>query len=346
MATGEPLVGKIERITWPDGRETWSRTTKLPLRDDDGAIIGTFGVSQDVTDARATELALEKAKRDLVDASRAAGMAEVATGVLHNVGNVLTSVNVSAGVLNSALHQSKAESLVRLSNLLQDHAGDLAAFLTTDPKGRRVPELLAALASHAVTQRDRLLAEIEALQKNVDHIKEIVAMQQAYATMVGVVEPLDTAALLDDAVRMNRGALVRHDVQVMREFTAVPPVVAEKGKVLQILVNLIRNAKYACDEGGNPEKRITLRIEPGSSGFVRLVVLDNGVGIPAENLTKIFQHGFTTRAQGHGFGLHSSANAAREMKGALTARSAGPGRGAEVSLQLPVAPPGSIPANA
>jgi PAS domain S-box-containing protein len=345
LSTGTPVVGKTEKITWPDGRETWARTTKLPLRDAAGEIIGTFGISEDVTATHAIELALEQTRRSLVDASRAAGMAEVATGVLHNVGNVLTSVNVATGVLATGLHQSKADSLARLAALLEEHAGDLAAFLTTDPKGRRVPELLAGLAAHAVAERDRLLAEIESLQKNIEHIKEIVAMQQAYATMVGVVEPLEPAALMDDAVRMNRGALVRHEVRVVRAFAAVPPVLGERAKVLQILVNLIRNAKYATDEAGGADKLITLRIEPGRDGHARLIVQDNGVGIPAENLEKIFQHGFTTRSGGHGFGLHSSAAAAADMHGSLTAHSDGPGRGATFTLELPLAPAGAIPTN-
>ena len=163
-------------------------------------------------------------------------------------------------------------------------------------------------------------------------------MQQTYATMVSLVEPLDAATLMEDALRMNSAALVRHDVCVVRDFATVPLVLAERGKVLQILVNLIRNAKYAADDGGRAEKVITLRIAPGSAGMVSVVVQDNGVGIPAENLTLIFQHGFTTKATGHGFGLHSSANAAREMKGTLTARSDGPGTGASFTLELPVAP--------
>jgi len=361
MNTGAPVLGKLEKITWPDGRESWAHSTKLPLRGEHGEIIGTFGLSRDVTAERDTELALEKAQRDIVDASRAAGMAEVATGVLHNVGNVLTSVNVSAGVIASTLHQSKVESLGRLAALLEEHAPRLGEFLTVDAKGRRVPELLAALATQAVAERDRLLGEIESLQKNIDHIKEIVAMQQAYATMVGVVEPLEATAMMEDAVRMNRGALVRHDVRVVRAFAPVPPVLAEKAKVLQILVNLIRNAKYATDDSGAADKLITLRIEPafagasaaeavadkpaGRPGFVRFIVQDNGVGVPAENLTKIFQHGFTTRAHGHGFGLHSSAGAAVEMNGSLTVHSDGPGRGATFVLELPVAPDGAIPTN-
>jgi signal transduction histidine kinase len=164
-------------------------------------------------------------------------------------------------------------------------------------------------------------------------------MQQSYATMVSIIEPLDPVTLMEDSLRMNLGALARHSVNVARDFKPTPQILAEKAKVLQILVNLIRNAKYAADDGGRDDKLVTLRIEPGDEGRVRLIVLDNGVGIPAENLTRIFGHGFTTRVGGHGFGLHSSANAAREMKGSLTVHSDGLGTGAAFTLELPAAPP-------
>ena len=164
-------------------------------------------------------------------------------------------------------------------------------------------------------------------------------MQQSYATMVSIIEPLDPVALMEDSLRMNLGALARHAVTVVRDFQPSPPILAEKAKVLQILVNLIRNAKYAADDGGRADKTVTLRIEATPAGRVRLIVADNGVGIPAENLTRIFAHGFTTRVGGHGFGLHSSANAAKEMKGALTVHSDGLGKGAAFTLELPAAAP-------
>lgn len=340
IRTAEPILNKVERELWPDGRVTWSLTSKMPLRDEDGRVIGTFGLSKDITQTQEMQLALEKAHKELVEASRVAGMAEVATGVLHNVGNVLNSLNVSASVLASGLRQSKADSLAKIAALLREHQQHLPQFLTHDPKGRRIPEFIASLARHAVEERDRLLQEIALLQKNIDHIKEIVSMQQAYATMIGIVEPLDAAMLMEDALRMNAGALVRHEVRVAREFASVPPVLGERSKILQILVNLIRNAKYACDESGVSGKLVTLRIQLApADGRIQLIVQDNGVGIPAENLTRIFGHGFTTRANGHGFGLHSSANAAREMKGSLTVHSAGPGQGATFTLELPAAPP-------
>jgi PAS domain S-box-containing protein len=337
IRTGEPMYNKLEKEHWPTGRITYVLTTKLPLRDASGAIIGTYGLSKDVTGQKQLEVELERANRELVETSRAAGMAEVATGVLHNVGNVLNSLNVSASVIATGLRQSKTESLNRLAALLNEHSADLGAFLTNDPKGKRVPEFLGSLANHAQQERDRLLLEFEGLQKHIDHIKEIVAMQQAYATMVGVVEALDPVALVEDAIRMNAGALVRHEVRVVRDFQPAPKIIGEQGKMLQILINLIRNAKYACDEGGTADKVITLRIRSRDSNRVQIVVQDNGVGIPAENLAKIFQHGFTTRQTGHGFGLHSAAKAARDMKGSIVAESAGPGQGASFIIDLPAA---------
>ena len=337
MATGTPVVSKLERTQFIDGREGWTEVTKLPLCDESGAVVGTFGLSTDVTTAQQMKLDLEKAHREIQETSRTAGMAEVATGVLHNVGNVLTSLNVSANVIATSLHHSKADTLGKLATLLTDHANDLGTFLANDPKGRRVPDFMESLASHWVEERDRLLGEIASLQENIDHIKEIVTMQQAYATMVRVVEPLDADTLMDDSLRMNAGALVRHQVACVREFHPVPKVLGEKAKILQILVNLIRNAKYAADEGRSTDKLVTLRIEQTDTGRVRLIVQDNGVGIPAANLDKIFTHGFTTRSSGHGFGLHSSLNAAKEMNATLTVHSDGVGRGATFTLELPAA---------
>ena len=337
MATGTPVLNRLERTQFIDGREGWTEVTKLPLCDKDASVIGTFGLSRDVTEAHRIKLELEKAQRKLVQASRMAGMAEVATGVLHNVGNVLTSLNVSANMIGGSLRQSKTSSLDRLSALLQEHESDLGAFLTDDPKGRRIPEYIDSLAQHWIDERDRMLKEIASLQENVDHIKEIVTMQQSYATMIGVLEALDPKNLMEDAVRMNAGALARHDVSCVRDFHPTPHVVVEKAKVLQILINLIRNAKYATDEARSTNKLITLKVRAGGPGRVQLLVQDNGIGIAPENLSKLFTHGFTTRSEGHGFGLHSSLVVAKEMKGDLTVQSDGIGKGATFILDLPAA---------
>jgi signal transduction histidine kinase len=178
------------------------------------------------------------------------------------------------------------------------------------------------------------LQELAALRENLEHIKETVAMQQSYAKLCGVTETVAVVELVEDSLRLNAGAFVRHGVTLRREFNEVPPITVDKHKVLQILVNLVRNAKYACDESGKTEKLITLRIDTSANG-VRISVIDNGVGIRAENMSRLFTHGFTTRQSGHGFGLHSGALAAQQLGGSLHAESEGPGCGAAFILELP-----------
>jgi PAS domain S-box-containing protein len=338
IRTGNPLIGKLEKETHADGRVTWCLTNKLPWRSKSGKIIGTFGVSKDVTAMKQAEERLEQVHRQLLDTSRLAGMAEVATSVLHNVGNVLNSVNVAAQLLREKLQQSRVASLVKAATLIRKHSAHLSEFLSNDPKGKHLPEFLTEVSECLAKERDEMLGEIAELNKKIDHIKDIVAMQQNYANVSGVVEIVKVSELAEDALRMNAGALSRHNVQVIRDYDPqVPEISVDKHKVLQILVNLIRNAKYACDESNRPDKQLTLRIH-GEKERVRITVLDNGVGIPPENLTRIFNHGFTTRKDGHGFGLHSGALAAREMGGCLTAHSDGPDTGATFTLELPVQP--------
>jgi len=283
---------------------------------------------------------LTQAQRSLMLASRQAGMAEVATGVLHNVGNVLNSVNVSTTLLRDQVRRSEAHTLVKAAAVLKQKNGDLGAFLISDPKGKLMPELIVQVAEQIQKEQECASHELEQLAKNVDHLKDIIATQQSYARVAGVVEKVSLVSLVDDALQINLAALARHEVRVIRRFEEVPPMMVDKHKVLQILINLIRNAKYALDESRPDEKRLTITIARMDGGRVMVQVEDNGIGIPAENLTRIFSHGFTTRPNGHGFGLHLGALNAREMGGSLSAASEGTGRGATFSLILPLVPPG------
>jgi len=266
-------------------------------------------------------------------------MAEVATGVLHNVGNVLNSVNVSTTLLRDLIRRSETHTLHKTAELLKHKHGDLAAFLTSDPKGKVMPELISQIAGQLQKEQETFARELEQLTKNVDHIKDVVAMQQSYARVAGVVEEVSLVGLVEDAIQINSAALTRHGVRVIRQFEDVPPLTIDKHKLLQILINFIRNAKYALDECTQTEKRLVITIAKTDGECVMIRVEDNGIGIPPENLTRIFSHGFTTRPNGHGFGLHIGALNAREMGGSLSAASEGPGRGATFALILPLHSP-------
>jgi PAS domain S-box-containing protein len=336
MSTGEALIDHVEQDTWPDGRVTWSQISIVPMRTENREIIGVFTLSRDITAAKLMEQVLEKANRDLREMSRIAGMAEAATGVVHNVGNVLNSVNVSTNLLAEGLRKLNVDHLGKLSTLLRQHSDDLAGFMTQNSQGRHVIEFIESLHKNLAANQARMLGEVGTLSQCVDHIKEIVAIQQSYATMGGMVEDIEVGEIVEDAMKMSQGAFVRHGVRIERKYQPVPKVTGERGKILQILNNLYRNAKYAVDDSSATEKTIEIRIEEGSTDMVRVVVSDNGVGILPENLTRIFAQGFTTRKGGHGFGLHSAANAAKEMHGSLLAHSSGPGAGATFTLELPI----------
>jgi two-component system, cell cycle sensor histidine kinase and response regulator CckA len=284
-----------------------------------------------------TELA--RAQRDLMLASRQAGMAEVATGVLHNVGNVLNSINISTTVLREQTHQSQAQTLQKVADLLQQKNDQLANFLTTDPRGKMVPGFIGQVADQLKKDKETAARELEQLAKNVDHIKAVVSMQQSYAKVAHVVEQTSLVDLVEDAIQINLTDLTRHGIKIIRRFEALPSIKVDKHKVLQILVNFIRNARFALDEGTEAERQLTITIAKDGAEHAKIQVHDNGVGIAPEHLTRIFSHGFTTRPNGHGFGLHLGAFSAREMGGSLNAASDGVGRGATFTLILPLNPP-------
>jgi PAS domain S-box-containing protein len=335
------LGGKVRDaefiVVRPDGARRTVLSSAQRMIGDAGQPLGALAVIEDITERRLAEEELERVHKQLLVASRQAGMAEVATNVLHNVGNVLNSVNVSASIVAERIKKSKCAGLPRVAALLDEHASDLAAFLTGS-QGRHLPVYLKELAAELTAERDAAIAELAELRNNVEHIKEIVAVQQSYARRGGVTDMVDVRTLVEDSLRINEGAFSRHGVTLVRDFQDVPLIAVDKHKVLQILVNVIRNAKYACDESAGAEKRVTVRVR-AAEGKMLVSVIDTGVGILPGNLERIFSHGFTTRKDGHGFGLHSCALAAKELGGSLKGESAGAGHGATFTLTLPLLQP-------
>ncbi|WP_367372782.1 DAHL domain-containing protein [Pseudomonas lini] len=296
--------------------------------------------ANDVLEQRVEERTreLKDTQSELLDTARQAGMAEIATNVLHNVGNVLNSVNISADVVTRKLRSSKAQGLGKAMQLINAHQDDLGIFLTQDEKGKMLPGYLNQLVEAIALEQQGMTDELAQLSKSVDHIKDIVATQQSYAGANSLVEPLHISELLEDALRMNAGALTRHHVTVVKEYGDVPQVMGDKHRLLLILINLISNAKYAMTDLSNRPRQMILGVKVVEDTILQISVKDDGEGIEPENMTRIFAHGFTTRKEGHGFGLHSCALAAIEMNGHLTAHSDGPGKGALFTLQIPLKP--------
>jgi signal transduction histidine kinase len=222
--------------------------------------------------------------------------------------------------------------------MLTEHKND-PRYLSEDERGRQLPGFLEAVAELLSSEQAALLEEMGSLANNVEHIKQIVAVQQSHAKHAEMAEEVNIVTLTEDAIRVCGASLERAGIQVVREMTFVSTAFTDKHALMQILINLISNAKQAVLENPPGGRRIILRagaVQRGQEAWLRLDVIDNGVGISAENMGRVFHHGFTTKKDGHGFGLHASANSARQAGGSLTAHSDGPGRGATFTLQLPL----------
>ena len=324
------LIGFTKRV----GGGDLTAIAAAPHDDELGEVTEAFnGMVRKMAESRER---MAEAQQRLIELSRESGMAEVATGVLHNVGNVLNSVNISTTVVAGKIRELRVDNLVAVVEMLHQHQEDLAKFLRSDPKGERLLPYLAKLGRHFQDERRVLVKELELLQENIGHIKEIVATQQDYAKVTGLIEELGLARLVDDAVRIAGPGLGRDGIRIERDFDVLPKTAADKHKILQILLNLVRNAQQAIKERPEAPLTIWIRIRRMEGNRARIEVRDAGVGLARENLTRIFAHGFTTKRDGHGFGLHSGALAAKQMGGALWVESAGPGLGATFILELPL----------
>jgi PAS domain S-box-containing protein len=330
----------IEEKYLQNGREMIIQTVKTPIKGEQGHISGVLGIFWDITDLKHAQEELRKTNERLLEASRKAGMAEVAADVLHNVGNVLNSINVSTTLITGKVTNSEVANLEKVARLINEHIGEIGTFLTEHPRGKHIPVYLTEVSKCLLAEQTDIISKLQVLTDNVQHIKDIISMQQAYARISGVEVQVSLSRLVDDAIQINSAGLQRHGTRLVREFDELPDVEIDKQRVLQILVNLISNAKYALSDSKKREKLVTIRLYKQNEDHFRIEVADNGVGISEENLTKIFSHGFTTKEGGHGFGLHGSALAARELGGSLMVHSDGVEQGAMFTLELPFKPVG------
>lgn len=294
---------------------------------------GMISILTDVTRHRTAEMRIEGLRNELLQASHRAGMAEIATGVLHNVGNVLNSVNVSAEAIMKELESSRLHLLGRTVAMLEENEERLPEFLADDPRGRKLPALLGKLAQELEAERQRVHAELSRLRVHLGLMRSIVEAQQSLAKLGDMAEPTRPDDLVRQTLTMFQLDLESRVVELRLELADVGTVMLDKQATLQVLANLIRNAIEAL-EGVEAERRLAIRLHADDQS-IYFEVEDNGVGIRPEHLDKLFQHGFSTKPNGHGFGLHTSAIAARTMNGTLEAHSDGPGRGARIRLTLP-----------
>lgn len=291
------------------------------------------GIAIDMSERVAAEQRERRLQKQLREAFHQAGMAEVATGVLHNVGNVLNSLGVAASTAQACLKSHQVERVGQLAALLEANRGSLATFMVSDERGRRLPEYLAALGARLASDNKLLTQEFQAVSEHVDYLRQIIHAQQSFARMGGAHESVDVGELIEVALTLKAQSL--KGVEVVRDFGKLPPVLTDRYKLLQIIVNFIANACDAIAMGGSSAPRVAIRVR-SDLGQLEIEVEDSGVGIAPELVTRIWEFGFTTKPRGHGFGLHSAALAARQLGGSVSAHSDGLGRGARFSVKIPL----------
>ena len=289
----------------------WVHINGEAYKSENNSIEKVHGIVMDITARKRAQEKEKKLNKRLLLTAREAGMADVATSVLHNIGNILNSVNVSATLLNEKLHNSKIiQGFTEVNNALKEHANDLATYLTEDPRGKHLPKYLLLLEKTLQDEEVKIATELESLTNNIQHIKDVVSMQQTLGKgVLGLVESISLVEQIEAAL-----AIVGFDPSYIIEphYGVTELVSLDRTKLAQILVNLTRNAKDALMEGKTHEKKIIF-ITQKIDDKIQIQIIDNGIGIAPENITKIFSFGFSTKKSGHGFGLHMSALLAKEM---------------------------------
>ncbi|MET0405817.1 MAG: ATP-binding sensor histidine kinase [Cystobacter sp.] len=277
---------------------------------------------------------LKQAQARLVETARRVGMAEVATNVLHDVGNALTSIVVDTELMRGAVTASRISRLKQAMTLLEDNREQLPEFFTPDALGPQLVDYLIQLSGELEQEQFFFSSRLEAMDTSVSRVRAIVEGQRAHATSTLMLEECNLGEVLDEALRVEQGALRQAGITLCREVQELPPVKTDKHKVLTILLNLLSNARQALGALPQASPRLTVRMAR-EDGWVRMQVVDTGVGIDPSIRPRLFTQGFTTRPHGHGIGLHSSSLTVRLMGGQLSLDSEGPGRGATATLLIP-----------
>jgi PAS domain S-box-containing protein len=291
------------------------------------------GIILDVTDRVEAEDRERLLQQQLRSASHEAGMAEIATGVLHNVGNILNSLGIANSTLRNCLKDQRADRLETAAALLREQRSELAAFLTDDPRGKNLPEYLCALSAQIVESAKTMRTEMDTVEDLLQHLRNVVSAQQSIAQLRAATEPVKLQELIETALALDSPESTR--LKVSRSYENLPAVVTDRHKLLQILINLIKNARDAVWAADVAPGHISVRLYRDGR-HAAICVEDNGVGMSADTLSRLWKFGFTTKPNGHGFGLHNSANSAKEIGATLVVQSAGPNQGARFELRLPL----------
>ncbi len=324
----------------PPGQDAPYRETTIQPMVGGDRIAGVTVFSRDITERKRAEVEMRRLHQDLMRVSREAGMAAVASEVLHNAGNVLNSTGVSVSMLLRHLHGLRIDHLARAVAMLDEHAGNLDAFVRDDPRGKPLFELLRGLVAHF--EQQQLRSEVTSLQGSIDHLTRVIHAQQSHARSLGVLELVSVEALVDEALELQGLSWAELGIVVERQIPPLPPLHIDKHRAIEILVNLVGNARDALRDRAVPSSACPSAPSPETGPETGNACASTSRTTASASMrrtgAKLFRLGFTTKRNGSGIGLHSSANAAQQLGGSMSFHSEGPGRGAVFTLELPCTP--------
>ena len=321
------------RIVRPDGSVAHVESVAAVVTDPDTSERHFVGITLDISQRVEAERRERQLQKQLRESSHQSGMAEVATGVLHNVGNVLNSLGIAYSTAQARVKAYQIERVARVAAMLEENRGSLAEFLTNDDRGKRLPGYLSALGERLKAEAAAVQREFDAIAGHIQYLRQIVQAQQSFARVGGARDQVDVRELLETALTLKGQEL--NGAEIIRDVGDLPTVQTDRYKLLQIIVNFIGNACDAMTANRPRAARLAIRVH-AVLGQLEIAVEDSGIGIAPELLPRLWEFGFTTKAHGNGFGLHSAAVAAQQLGGAVSAQSEGIGLGARFSVTIPI----------
>ena len=278
---------------------------------------------------------LKMAQAKLLQQAHEAGMAEMAVGILHNIGNAITPAKVSTALLIKRINES------RIRNHIKDMMARFGDILSkpnssSQEETEKLKQIVEVLPDAVIEEFDHINSEVKRIRDKHEHIESIIHLQLRYARLSGNVENVNVNKVVLDSLEMLDESITKYSVTLIKDLDPnLPPIKSEKSKLLQVVVNLVKNGVEAMRDADSVERTLAISTHTDSSGEnIAISIKDTGMGFAPEDKKKLFTYGYTTKKTGSGFGLHSCANFLIANKGSIEAISDGPGTGAEFIVHL------------
>jgi PAS domain S-box-containing protein len=334
--TSKELTIKNIGLLQPSGKKMFMDLSTFFINSKRNEVRGYAFLIRNSTKLVLAQKEIEKQHEEMIKMAHQAGIAEFATNIMHNIGNVLNSVSVSSEHMISMLQNSKIQNFIKSNLLLETNKDNIAEFLSTNPKGKVLPEYYIELGKILDNEHKKLLSESKTLSERVRTMKEVIDIQQEYATTKEFYELEDINLIIDETIQILETSIKKHKIKINRQQPGSlnTTMKLQKSKLLNVLLNIMKNSIEALKTIDNINRNIIIRLKKETSGFI-IEITDNGIGIHADELSSIFAFGYSNKPKGHGFGLHFCANAMKEMKGTIAVESQGLNKGAKFILTLP-----------